>query len=244
MDVAALLDAAAGLSATLVDGGRLSWALGVVLVLAAADSLVPVVPSELLVASLVAVSTSAGRPAASLAVLAASATGTFLGDSAAFALGRGACRCRWGAILLERADGAARAMRGHAPTAVLTGRFVPGLRVAVALAAGASGLPWRRFLALDVASVLLWCAVHGPLSAAAGMLLPGRPWAAGAAGAGAGIAVGLAVEAAGRIRRARERRRTGASVREAVGAGTVEDEEVAVGVPQDGLAAPGLVLRS
>jgi membrane protein DedA with SNARE-associated domain len=46
---------------------------------------------------------------------------------------------------------------------VFLGRFVTGLRVVVALAAGTSGMPWSRFLPANAAGALAWASAVGLL---------------------------------------------------------------------------------
>ena len=91
-------------------------------------------------------------------VIATAIAGGVIGDHLAFAAGR-----RWGARLLARwptlaaaAGAAAARLERHATWFILANRFMYGLRVAGPIAVGMSALPWRRFLALNLAGAVIW----------------------------------------------------------------------------------------
>jgi membrane-associated protein len=65
-------------------------------------------------------------------------------------------------------DRASDAIRRRGAAAVLIAIFLPVLRTLVPAAAGASGLPLRRFLPAVVIGATAWCALHIGLGAAAG----------------------------------------------------------------------------
>ncbi len=88
--------------------------------------------------------------------------GTFLGDNLGFWLGR-----RYGRDLLQRygrrvglnAQRLAwvdRFFEKHGPKTVLVARFVTGLRVVAAVAAGASGMRWRTFVPYNLGGAVPW----------------------------------------------------------------------------------------
>lgn len=88
----------------------------------------------------------------------------------------------------------------HGPKAVFLGRWVTGVRIVAALTAGASGMPWRKFLIYNATGALAWAAT---ISGAAALL---GPVAAGII-YGAGMAVLAAGAVYGSIRAWRLRRR-------------------------------------
>ncbi|WP_211454337.1 DedA family protein [Collimonas antrihumi] len=86
---------------------------------------------------------------------------SFLGDQLYFYVGR-----RYGTALLERfpfvQSRAARAKalldRHHLPL-ILSIRFLYGLRIAGPIAIGMSGVPWFRFLVLNLMGAVVWAIV-------------------------------------------------------------------------------------
>lgn len=95
-------------------------------------------------------------------VIVATVVGAVLGDNVGYLIGR-----RWGRGLLERhgrkvfitPERLARAdayYRSHGGKTVFLGRFIPVVRSIGVVLAGVSHVPWRRFLAYDVAGATLW----------------------------------------------------------------------------------------
>src|SRR5439155_19335093 len=96
------------------------------------------------------------------AVIRVASTGAILGDNIGFFIGR-----RGGRVLLERRgrlfgltpariaqfDGF---FARHGAKTVFIARFVTGLRVVGAILAGASTLPWGRFLFFNAAGAVAW----------------------------------------------------------------------------------------
>lgn len=65
-------------------------------------------------------------------------------------------------------DRASDVLRRRGAVAVLVAIFLPVLRTLVPAAAGASGLPFRRFLPAVMVGAAAWCALHIGIGAAAG----------------------------------------------------------------------------
>src|SRR5262249_4258647 len=92
-----------------------------------------------------------------------------LGDNVGFWLGRRLARPRlqrgYGFLVLS--PQAMRTAEGYferyGTWTVALGRFVTGLRVIVALAAGTAGMPWWRFLLANAAGALAWASAVGLL---------------------------------------------------------------------------------
>ena len=149
------------------------WLLAVIVAMAVVDALLPVVPSEaLIIAAGVAAVTGEQNL---VAVIAAAALGSFVGECAGYLIGRGigpAVRTRFAADgrRAEHYDRAARLLDRRGGTVLLTARFVPAGRTVATLASGATAYPWPRFLGFTAAGSVLsasWSAVLGFVGGAA-----------------------------------------------------------------------------
>ena len=135
-----------------------NWAYAILFVFAFLDAIVPIVPSETAVVT-------AGVVAANgdlnlMLIVAAAATGAFLGDNCAYLIGhtfghratdrfsgeKGKRRFKWAEEQLDERGG----------ELIMVARFIPGGRTAVTLSAGTLGYPWRRFAAFDAVAALVW----------------------------------------------------------------------------------------
>jgi len=95
-------------------------------------------------------------------VIATAIVGATLGDNLGFAIGR-----RYGRGLVERYGSRVGLTRPrlaqfdrfflrHGARTVFVARFITGLRVVGAVLAGASGLPWQKFLFYNAAGAIVW----------------------------------------------------------------------------------------
>jgi membrane-associated protein len=135
------------------------WAYVIVLLLAFLDAILPIVPSEtsVITAGVVA---SAGDLNIAL-VIAGAAVGAFLGDNLVYLIGRRygeRARKRFfsGEKASARIDWAERLLKERAAQLITLGRFIPGGRTAVALSAGLTHFPWRRYVLFDAIAALAW----------------------------------------------------------------------------------------
>ena len=168
------------------------WTYAITAALCFIDGFFPPLPSESIV---IAMSTMAfhGEGSVNLLILFPLAClGAFLGDNAAFWIGRLMPLRRWfsgerGRKVLDRAEN----MLSHKPAAVLiSARFIPGYRVAINMTAGSLDMSWKRFALIDVASVLVWATFCLGIGSAAGKLFAGKPLLGMAVGIGIGIVMG------------------------------------------------------
>jgi membrane-associated protein len=131
------------------------WAI---MLIVAGDGVFPVLPGE---TAIVAAAVLAADGALSLPlVILAGAVGAVIGDSTAFWIGRG------GSGPLRRGIGrfagpdrllaAERMVRRQGPALVFTGRFLPGIRIAINLSCGAGQMSYPRFLLFDALGGLVW----------------------------------------------------------------------------------------
>ena len=133
------------------------WFLPLVFIIALADAMFPVVPSE---TAVIVGGVAAGFGQIGLwSVILAAALGAIAGDSLTYELGQ-----RAGEFLRRRSPGrslrrfawAQRALRDRAGLFIVTARFIPGGRTAVTFASGVTRLPRSRFTALVVLAGVLW----------------------------------------------------------------------------------------
>jgi membrane-associated protein len=149
--------------------------------LPAFDALIPVVPSETAVIALgVATAGSTDPRAAVLVALAAS--GAFLGDNAAYLLGRrlgpaAARRIFAGERGARRRGWAERSLHRFGARIIIGCRFIPGGRTAITLTCGLVGYPRRRFVAATACAAVIWASYAFFIGRLGGKAFEGRPWA-------------------------------------------------------------------
>jgi membrane protein DedA with SNARE-associated domain len=185
------------------------WAYVLVFGFATLDAVFPIVPSE---AAVITAAALAGAGELSLpAVFLAAAAGAALGDNAAYLTGRlssGAVqRFRRSPRAGTAIDWAARMLRTRGATVVIASRFVPGGRTATMLTAGATKLPWRRFVALDLVAAAIWAGYGVGLGSLGDVAFAGHPILAVAAALALAAVLGLVIEASRRwLQRRRDAR--------------------------------------
>ena len=59
---------------------------------------------------------------------------------------------------------------------IILGRFIPGGRTAVALSAGLTHFPWKRYAVLDALAALLWASYATLLGYFGGKAFEAQPW--------------------------------------------------------------------
>ncbi len=179
----------------------------------ALDALIPLLPSETAVIALgVATAGSADPRIAVLVALAA--FGAFLGDNAAYLLGR-----RFGPAVSRRIFAgergghrrawAQRSLEEYGIRIIIACRFIPGGRTAVTLTCGLIGYPRRSFVLGTGLAGALWASYAFLIGRLGGQAFEGRPWAGLLLGLGLTLVVSGVIEVARRLRqRARARRGT------------------------------------
>ena len=155
------------------------WAYAIVFLVAFLDAIVPVVPSE---TAVITAGVVAAADDLSLAViLAAAASGAFLGDNTAYLIGH-----RFGVRAVNRPSRSETARKRIAWTqrqleerggeVIVVARFVPGGRTAVTLGAGTLRFPWRRFVVFDAVAASVWAAYASLLGYFGGRAFETAPW--------------------------------------------------------------------
>jgi membrane-associated protein len=155
------------------------WAYLIVLLFAAIDALLPIVPSE--TAVITAGVVAAGGDLFLPLVIVAAATGAFLGDNLAYGIGRrygSRARDRFfhGDKARRRIDWAKRQLDHRGGELIAVARFIPGGRTAVTLTAGLTRFPWRRFAAYDAGAAVLWAGYAALLGYFGGRAFEHQAW--------------------------------------------------------------------
>jgi membrane-associated protein len=183
------------------------WAYVVVLVLSFLDVMLPIVPSETSVITAGVVAAAGGLEI--WLIIAAAASGAFLGDNVVYLVGRrygDRARRRFfsGEKATARIDWAERQLEERAGQLITGGRFIPGGRTAVALSAGITHFRWRRYIMLDAFAALAWALYASLLGYFGGKAFENQPWKGLLLALGIAFAVAGSVEA---VRWLRGRRR-------------------------------------
>ena len=158
-----------------------------------AESAGALVPGE---TALIVAGALAGQGRLSLPlVIAVAAVAAIVGDNVGYVIGRKGIRRlvdRPGrrSRLVERAD---VLVARYGAGAVFVGRWVPGLRVVVAWAAGTGRMPWSRFLLWNALGAIAWASSVGTLAYVLGRSASSSPATIGLVG----LVVVLAVLVAG-----------------------------------------------
>jgi len=153
----------------LTDGSGLGYPLIFGLVLF--GSILPVVPTGLVVGAGAAVATTTDHLSLPLVLLVAAAA-ALVGDLVTFAICRfgGPSAVRWIARgqHTERIEEVRDQFRRHGWQIIVIGRLLPAGRIPVLLAAGALAYPWRRLVPAETVACLLWSITYGLLGVLSG----------------------------------------------------------------------------
>jgi len=184
----------------------------VAVLLPAFDALIPLVPSETAVIALGVASAGSPDPRA-IVLVALAAAGAFLGDNAAYLLGRrfgpaAARRVFAGERGARRRAWAERSLHRFGARIIIGCRFIPGGRTAITLTCGLVGYPRRRFMAATGCAAVIWASYAFLIGLLGGRAFEDRPWAGLLLALGLTVVISVLIEAARRAwawrRRARE----------------------------------------
>ena len=174
------------------------WALALMSVLVLGDAFFVVIPGEIAVTALGALSVTNGAPPLP-AVIACAAVAAALGDVACYLIGRavGTERWRWMRVprVQQALDWARRRLDSGTATVLFTARFVPFARLAINLVAGASRIHPPRYLALVALAATGWAVYQASVGAAVATLIPGGPLVAVPASIVVAVGIGLLIDA-------------------------------------------------
>ncbi len=172
------------------------WVYPVIAVLAAADGFTIVLPSETVVAGLASTAVSLGAPNIALLGLTA-ALGAHAGDVGVFLLGRLFAKAPWLAEATRIGSVLAwtrRRLETQGPLYIMSARYIPYGRLLVNAAAGSSGYPIRRFLALSATGCVIWASAYIGIGAGAGAWFGQQWWLALVLAVVVAIAMGFVVD--------------------------------------------------
>jgi membrane protein DedA with SNARE-associated domain len=182
----------------------------IAVLLPALDALIPVLPSETAVIALGVATAGSTDPRAAILV-ALAACGAFLGDNAAYLLGR-----RFGPVAgnrvfagergARRRAWAERSLRRFGARIIIGCRFIPGGRTAITLTCGLVGYPRRRFIALTACAAVIWASYAFLIGRLGGKAFEDRPWAGLLLALGVTVVISALIEAARRAWGWRRRR--------------------------------------
>jgi len=157
------------LSAPWSDGAQLGYPLLFGLVLL--GSVIPVVPTGLVVGAAAAYATAGGGLWLPW-VLLFSTLGALAGDLITFAICRfgGPTAVRWvtRGQHAERIDEVREQFRLHGWQIIVAGRLLPAGRIPVLVAAGALAYPWRRLVPASTVAAFLWALAYSLLGIVSG----------------------------------------------------------------------------
>ena len=226
------------LSSYALDVGSLLSYLVAVLV-PALDALLPWLPSESVIIALGAVTAGSTEPRIGVLVVLA-AFGAFLGDNAAYLVGR-----RFGPAVdrrlfsgekgAQRRAWAERSLGHYGMRLIVLCRFIPGGRTAVTLTCGVISYPRRRYLTATACAGILWASYAFFLGRLGGQLFEDQLWIGLLLGLGLGLGVSVLIEVSRRVwqwraRVARERHRDRPPGALAEPVADQDDRSVTVGV--------------
>lgn len=148
------MDVVSGLAAVVHSG----WLLPALPLMIAVDGPFPVLPSETVLMTAVAIAFTEHDTGMLLALFAVAVLGSAVGDLVVYALGRSSHRLVSGSAEGGLAAWMRRHLLARPGTALVGARFVPGGRLVSTAAAGRFGLPVRVFLPWSLVSSTVWAA--------------------------------------------------------------------------------------
>lgn len=170
------------------------------------DGFFPPLPSESIVIAMAALSETHGGPVKLWLLILIACVGAWLGDNTAYVIGRHIplekiFRGERGGKVLARAH---HLIHHKGPEVLLSGRFIPGYRIAINMVAGYVRLPHRRFMVIDLAATILWAAFSVGIGLVAGSIFHDHPLLGIITGVALGLLVGWIIERIGKWREWRQ----------------------------------------
>jgi membrane protein DedA with SNARE-associated domain len=175
----------------------------VMMLLVFGDAFFVIVPGEIAVTALGALSIASGAPPL-WTVIVCAAIAAACGDLLCYAIGRWVGLERWRWMRSARVQRARRwaqdRLRSGTAVVLFTARFIPFARLAVNLVAGATRIPFPRYGALVVVAATGWASYQAVVGALLAAILPGGPVVAILVSVGVAIGIGALIDLAVRRR--------------------------------------------
>jgi membrane protein DedA with SNARE-associated domain len=194
--------------------GSTPWAYLVMATILVVDGFFPFVPGETAVVTLSTLVAAGGGQLLWL-VLGVAVAATMVGDAISFIVGRRVGLDRWRWMRGPRVSGIfERASVGlnRRPGLYLVGaKFLPFVRVAVTMTAGASGLELRRYLPRSFVASTIYTLYHVAIGAAAGFWFAVNPLIAALVAVAVVFVLGFGFDGIARLRRRNRELRPSAS---------------------------------
>jgi membrane-associated protein len=175
----------------------------IALLLPALDVIIPVLPSETAIITLGVATAGSTDPRIAILV-ALAALGAFLGDNAAYLIGR-----RLGPLIdrrvfsgekgVQRKAWAVRALDRYGARLIIVCRFIPGARTAVTLVCGLVEFRRRTFVIATACAGVIWACYAFFIGRLGGQAFASRPWAGLLLALGAALAITGLIELARRL---------------------------------------------
>jgi len=191
----------------LLDAVQGPWSLLVMMLLVVGDAFFVIVPGEIAVTALGALSMTSGSPPL-WAVIVCAAAAAACGDLLCYGIGRTVGLERWRWMRSERVTRALRwaheRLQSGTAVVLFTARFIPFARLAVNLVAGATRIPLPRYAGLVLVAATGWASYQAAVGALFAAVLPGAPIVAIIVSVLVAVAVGALIDL---LIRRRDRRR-------------------------------------
>jgi membrane-associated protein len=176
----------------------------IALLLPALDVIIPILPSETAIITLGVATAGSTDPRIAILV-ALAALGAFLGDNAAYLIGR-----RLGPLIdrrvfsgdkgIKRKAWAVQALDRHGAWIIIVCRFIPGARTAVTLVCGLVEFRHRTFIIATACAGVIWACYAFFIGRLGGQAFESRPWAGLLLALGVALAITGLVELLRRLR--------------------------------------------
>lgn len=154
------------------------WGLVVMTLLVFGDAFFVIVPGEIAVTTMGALSVDTGSPALVAVILCATAAAAS-GDLLCYGIGRWVGLERWAWMRhtrMQRAQQWARQrLQSRTALVLVTARFIPFARLAINLVAGATRIPFGRYAGLILLAAAGWATYQAAVGAIVAALIPGAP---------------------------------------------------------------------
>ncbi|GAB3616439.1 hypothetical protein GCM10027416_09960 [Okibacterium endophyticum] len=188
------------ITSSLITASGESWMLGALFLLIIADAFVPLVPSETAVVALGSLAATAGVGGPNLwLIVPVAAVAALAGDLLLFAVGRSIRLDRFAlfrkARVVRALEWARRGLDRRAAALIMTARYVPFGRIAVAVTAGTTRFPFRRYGQISVIACCSWAIYNVAVGAFFGAWLRDNPLVAVVVSVAVAVSLGIVIDA-------------------------------------------------